>query len=253
MYKNILYEVNDSIASVTLNRPDYGNAFSADMYQEIIDVMTKIDQDEKIKVAVLTGAGKHFCTGGDVLLFQQMIDDERPITEEDVLKTGEMVTSVKKNSKPIIASINGAAAGAGLGLALACDFIMMGESSKLVTAFINMAFPGDTALVYNLQQAIGTFRTTRHMMLGEPIDATLAIEYGIAYSVTQDAHLKAATMQLASHLAAGPTQAYGQQKALIAEMLYPGLDEVNQKEAVFMNIASKSDDHRAAVNAFLKK
>lgn len=253
MYKTILYEVKDHIATVTLNRPEFGNAFSAETYQEIIDAMNEISNDEDVKVAILTGKGKHFCTGGDVALFQKMIDENQPISEEDMIKTGEMVTSVKRNKKPVIAAINGAAAEAGLGLALACDFIVMGEASKLVTAFIGMAFPGDTALVYNLQQAIGTFRTTRRMMLSEPIDAKLATEYGIAFVVVPDEQLGDTALQLASYLANGPTETFGQQKALLAEMLYPGLEEVNKKEAEYMHIASKSEAHKAAVKAFTNK
>lgn len=107
MYKTILYEVKDHIATVTLNRPEFGNAFSAETYQEIIDAMNEISNDEDVKVAILTGKGKHFCTGGDVALFQKMIDENQPISEEDMIKTGEMVTSVKRNKKPVIAAING--------------------------------------------------------------------------------------------------------------------------------------------------
>lgn len=253
MFKTILYEVEDHIAIVRINRPEYGNAFSEETYQEIIDVMDEISEDDNVYAAVLTGVGNHFSAGGDVTYFQKMIDREQAISEEAVLLTGRMVKSIKQNSKPIVAAINGVAAGAGLGLALACDFIVMGQSSQLITAFINMAFPGDTGLVYTLQQAIGTFRTSRHMMLGEPITSELAAEYGLAYRVVADEDLKEATMGLAEKLASGPTQALGYQKALFAEMFYPGIEEFNQKEAKYMNKASKSEDHREAVDAFLNK
>lgn len=253
MFKTILYEVEDHIAIVRINRPEYGNAFSEETYQEIIDVMDEISEDDNVYAAVLTGVGNHFSAGGDVTYFQKMIDREQAISEEAVLLTGRMVKSIKQNSKPIVAAINGVAAGAGLGLALACDFIVMGQSSQLITAFINMAFPGDTGLVYTLQQAIGTFRTSRHMMLGEPITSELAAEYGLAYRVVADEDLKEATMGLAEKLASGPTQALGYQKALFAEMFYPGIEELNHKEAEYMNKASKSEDHREAVDAFLNK
>lgn len=253
MYKTILYEVNERIATVTINRPEYGNAFSEETYGEIIDVMNKIDQDETVQAVVLTGAGKYFCSGGDVRLFQEMIDQGIEVSEEAVLTTGKMVESIQKNSKPVIAAINGVAAGAGLGLALACDFIVMGESSLLLTAFIQMGFPGDTTLIYNLQQAIGTFRTKRHVMLNEPIDANLATEYGIAHTVVADEELIPAAKQLAGALATGPTQALSFQKELFAEMTYPEIEAFNAKEAKYMNTSSKSEDHKEAVDAFLSK
>lgn len=253
MYKTILYETKKHMATVTINRPEYGNAFSEETYDEIIDVMNKIDRDETVRAVILTGAGKYFCSGGDVRLFQEMIDQGIAVSEEAVLITGRMVKSIQKNSKPVIAAVNGVAAGAGLGLALACDFIVMGESSILLTAFIQMGFPGDTALIYNLQQAIGTFRTKRHVMLNEPIDANLAKNYGIAHTVAADDELIQEAEQLAEILAAGPTQALGFQKELFAEMAYPAIEAFNAKEAVCMNTSSKSEDHKEAVDAFLSK
>lgn len=253
MSKTILYDVQNHVGIVQINRESYRNAFGETTYQEIIDVMNEIDQDDNVKVAVITGVGNHFSAGGDVNYFQQLIDEGQEVSKEAVLLTGRMVKSVKQNSKPIIAAINGVAAGAGLGLAMACDFIIMGESSQLVTAFIQMAFPGDTGLLYTLQQAIGTFRTKRHVMLGEPITSELAAEYGIAYRVVKDAEIINAVTDLAGKLAFGPTEALGYQKALFAEMFYPGIDEFNEKEAEYMNKASKSADHKEAVDAFLNK
>lgn len=253
MYKTILYAEENQIATVTINRPEFGNAFSEETYQEIIDVMNEIDQNEEIHAVILTGAGKYFCSGGDVRFFQKMIDNGESVSEENVLLTGRLVKSIKQNSKPVIAAVNGVAAGAGLGLVLACDFIVMGESSQLITAFINMAFPGDTGLIYTMQQAIGTFRTTKHVMLNEPIDAKQAKEYGLAYDVVSDQELIPMTTKLAEKLVNGPTKALGYQKALLAEMFYPEIDEFNKKEAEYMHKSSISDEHKEAVDAFLTK
>ena len=253
MYQTLLYTEENHIATVTINRPEYGNAFSEETYEEIIDVMNKIDENDQIDVAILTGAGKYFCSGGDIRYFQKMIDNEENISEENVLLTGKMVKSIKKNSKPVIAAINGVAAGAGLGLAMACDFIVMGENSKLIPAFINMAFPGDTVLIYTLQQAIGTFNTTKHVMLNEPITASLAKNYGMAYDVVSDENLLETANELATQLVHAPTEALGYQKALMAEMFYPELDSFNQKEAEYMHKSSKSKEHKEAVDAFLNK
>ena len=120
-------------------------------------------------------------------------------------------------------------------------------------AFINMAFPGDTGLIYSLQQAIGTFRTTKHVMLNEPITASLAQEYGLAYEVVADTKLMETSTQLATKLANGPIGALGYQKALMAEIFYPEIDEFNTKEAEYMHKSSMSEEHKEAVDAFLTK
>lgn len=253
MYKTLLYTEENKIATVSFNRPEHGNAFSEDTYQEFIDLMNQIDQNEEVHAVILTGAGNYFSAGGDVQFFQKMIDEEKNVSKENVLLTGRMVKSIKQNSKVVIAAVNGVAAGAGLGLALACDFIVMGESSQLVTAFINMAFPGDTALIYTMQQAIGTFRTSKHVMLNEPIDAKLAHEYGLAYEVAADEDLIKATTKLAEKLASGPSEALAYQKDLMSELFYPEIDEFNEMEAEYMHASSKSDEHKEAVDAFLSK
>ena len=253
MYQTILYTIENQVATVTINREEYGNAFSETTYQEIIDVMVDIDQNPEVKAVILTGVGKYFCAGGDVKYFQHLIDTGQGIPEDGVLKTGEMVRSIRQNSKPVIAAINGVAAGAGLGLALSCDFIVMGTQSRLLTAFINMAFPGDTGLMYNLQQALGSYRTMKHIMLNEPIDAKLAVEYGLAYSQVADEDLLDEAQVLAQKLAHGPTQTIAYQKALLASVLYPQMDETNRLEAKYMRASSLSGDHSEAVEAFLSK
>ena len=101
MYQTILYTIENQVATVTINREEYGNAFSETTYQEIIDVMADIDQNPEVKAVILTGAGKYFCAGGDVKYFQHLIDTGQGIPEEGVLKTGEMVRSIRQNSKPL--------------------------------------------------------------------------------------------------------------------------------------------------------
>lgn len=253
MYQDIVYEVNQDIATITINRANYGNSFSESTYGEIVEAMKQVDQDPHVKVAIITGAGKNFCAGGDIQLFQELIASERYIAEEDVLMTGEMVRSVKMCRKPVISVVNGVAAGAGFGLVLACDFIVMSHSSRLLTAFIDMAFPGDTILLYNLQTAIGSQRTIRHMMLNEPIDAELALEYGLAYQVVAENDLMTSGFKLAKTLATKSSQALGYQKELFAAIQYPEAERINKMEAIFMRQSSMGMDHQEAVSNFLKK
>lgn len=253
MYQTILYDVKEGIATITINRIPQGNAFSAETYLEISHAMDKVNDDPSVKAAIITGAGKFFCAGGDVTVFQDIIDSGRNILEEDVLMTGTLVKSVKQNSKPVIAALNGVAAGAGMGLALACDFLIMGESSKLFTAFINMALPGDTALIFTLQAAIGTFRTTRHIMLNEPIDAPLAQEYGLAHVVVSDELIMSSAIELAKKLSKQSPQALAYQKNLLSELFYPAIDDFNKLEAKYMRLSSQGEDHKQSVRTFLSE
>lgn len=252
MFESILYQTTNGTATIKFNRPDQGNAFASETYDEIIEAMERADADEQVKSIILTGVGKHFCAGGDIGEFSQLLDQGKPIPEASVLKTGDMIKSVLTNRKPVIAAVNGVAAGAGLGLALACDFILMAESSQLHTAFVRMAFPGDTGLIYSLQKAIGTFKAKEHVMLGTPITADLAAQYGLIYQLVPDGELESASENLAKQLNTLSGNALKLQKELFAEMFYPELDHFNALEAKTMHQASQHPDHFDAVKSFLK-
>lgn len=253
MFDSLLYEVKDGVAIIQINRPEVSNAFSEVTYGEIADAMHKADADANVKAVIITGVGKTFCAGGDVKYFSKIAQSGEGIPESDVILTGTMVRSVKSNSKPVVAAVNGVAAGAGAGLALACDFLVFGENTKLLPAFTQMAFPGDTNLIYLLQQAIGNYRTTRHVMLNEPITAELAREYGIAYDVVADGDVLEAAMTLAEKFNQTPSLAIASQKSLMNEFVFSEIEPFNEKEAVYMNEASLSGDHKEAVQAFMEK
>lgn len=253
MFETIQYERSDKIVTLKINRPEAGNAFHSSTYGEVIEAMKMADSDPDVQVIILTGIGKHFCAGGDIGEFSQLLKDNQPIPQEMVLKTGEMIKSVLKNSKPVIAAVNGSAAGAGLGLVLACDFIIMEESSVLHTAFSKIAFPGDTGLIYSLQQAIGTFKSKEHVMLGTPITADLADSYNLLYKVAKDGDLLIEAVNLAEKLQGVSSNALKLQKDLFASIYYPELDDFNANEAEAMHQASKHKDHLEAVKNFLAK
>lgn len=253
MFETINYKIEKNVATIMFNRPDSGNSLVPESFDELIEAIKKADKDEQVKVIVLTGAGKFFCTGGDIKTFGQLLLNEQPIPYEDVRKTGDLIGSILKNSKPVIAAVNGKAAGAGLGLIMACDFIIMEESAELYTAFIQMAFPGDTGLAYLLQQSIGVHRAKRHMMLNKPINASLGVEYGLVYDVASSENFNNVVNSLTSKLVKSPTIAIGRQKRLFEEMLYPKINETNKIEAEEMHNASKHPEHYEAVQAYLEK
>lgn len=244
---------SNGIGLIEINRPQYRNAFGETTYQELIDAFQNFEKDDAIKVITVTGVGKHFSAGGDINHFKQVIETGQGIPAENILITGELVKSIQLNSKPVIGALNGFAAGAGAGLALACDFLVMTESSQIITAFIQMAFPGDTALIYNLEHSLGPFRTRRHLMLNEAITSQEAYNYGLAYEVVSDQDLQLASQNLAEKLKKQPPKAIAYQKKLIASLYYPEITEFNKLESIGMRESSLNDEHKEAVQAFLEK
>lgn len=251
--KEILWEVNNFIATITINRPKVGNALSKDNYAQIQSLMTQFAEDDAVRVIVMTSSGNNFSAGGDVTQFLNAIEEQTYIPYDIVRETGFMIESMIKHPKPIIAAVEGFAVGAGFGLAMACDFIVLSQSTRLISGFINMGLPGDTGLLYKLYGALGSYQTRKHVMLNIPIDAKTAYDKGLAYEVVEDGQALSAAYVLAEKLANGPTQSYAYQKALLASLEYPQLDQFNQLESQFMHKASKHKQHQIAVEAFINK
>ena len=254
MYQTILYEEKENIAYITFNRPEVGNAFSEVSFREIPEALTKASEDGNIRAVVLTGKGKLFCGGGDINQFKEMIEkDDGGIPEHLVEATGAMGRAIRNCSKPVIASINGAAAGAGMGVALAADFRIMEKRSSLVTAFIGMGLPGDTGVLYFLQKMVGISMATELLMFSKPIKGERAFELGLANKVVEDGTLEEQTWAFVKKVASLPTQTVSYQKQLSNEFFYSDLEKFNYREAQLMHLSSLTDDHKEAVTAFLEK
>ncbi len=254
MYKTLLFEIRNHIARITINRPHVGNALETmTTYYEILDAMGKCDKDENVKVAVITGAGKNFSAGGDISEFSARIADGTCILEDEIRTANAMAESIKRCSKPVIAMVNGAAAGAGMSLALACDFRVMATSSKMIMAFIKMGLSGDTGGIFNLVQIIGPAKALEFMMLGDTIGGEEACRLGIAYRVCQPEKLEEETMALAARLANGPGFAYKKQKQLMWECFCQAYAPYTGVEGAYMRQCSLSEDFSEAVSAFLGK
>ena len=252
-FQSILVEVKDRVATLTLNRPQVGNAFDVTAYHEVRDTINALGEDPEVGAIVITGAGKHFSAGGDIKGFRKAIDEGRFLPAEKVELTGQMTAAIKRCPKPVIAMVNGAAAGAGAGVAFACDFRILADNAKLILAFINLGLTGDSCSMYYLSRMIGTAKTMELMMLGKPVEADKALELGLAYKVAAADELAEVTYKFAKRLANGPTTAYAMQKAQVNKFFFADLDEFLADEGVNMEKASKTSDFSEAVNAFLEK
>ena len=254
MYQTLQYNVEEHIATITLNRPKAGNAIISGFgFQELGDAFDQADADVDVKVVILTGAGKNFCAGGDISDFRERIANKTYITDVEVRTAGNAARSIRKCSKPTIAAINGACAGAGLSIALACDMRVMASNGILSMAFIRMALSGDTGGIYNLLRLTGLGKTMEYIMLGDNISPQEAHQFGLVNRIVEPEQLEVATTELACRLVNGPSQAYTLQKQLVWNWLYADYPVFTEKEIEAFCLCCRTEDFNEAVEAFLTK
>jgi len=253
MYINISYENSGGVATITLNRPQAGNAFAKEMYGEVADAFEAASADPEVRVVVVTGAGRHFSAGGDINRFKMLIETGEYLQAENVAAAGKMAATAKLCKKPVIAMVNGAAAGAGCSLALACDFRIVTPKSKLVMSFVKMGLSGDTGGLYYLQKLVGTGKACELMMTGKQVSGEEAVQTGLATKLVEDGCLHEETYRFAKELAEMPTFAIGMQKQLLVETFYSDIAPYTERESNYMVACSHTDDFAEAVDAFLEK
>ncbi|WP_186565128.1 enoyl-CoA hydratase/isomerase family protein [Lawsonibacter celer] len=253
MYTTILTKVEDKIATITINRPEQSNAFAQETYIEVRDALLAFGKDQDVGAIVITGTGKNFSAGGNIANMKKYIDDKTYMSERGPMLTGMMSVACRRCPKPVIAMVNGAAAGAGAGLALACDFRIVSPRSKLIMAFINLGLPGDTAGMYHVGKLVGTAKAMEMMMLGEPIGGEQAYGWGLATRLAADDTLEEETYQFAKKIAHRATYGFAKQKMMMNKYFYPELDAFIVDETAGMCECSRTEDHAEAVHAFLEK
>ena len=251
----VLFESENGIATITMNIPDKGNPVSGNSLNE--DIEYCIDHcaaDQSVRVVILRGAGKNFSVGGDINWMKAAFDAGEPIDYEPTLKKWQgVLTNFKTLRKPIIASVQGAAAGGGLGLALACDFRITTEKSKFVVAQTNIGLVPDMGCAYSLVQMVGVAKALELMITGRVFTGKEALDLGLVNQAVQADQLESATMEFAKRLANGHTVAYGAVKTMVYAMAYGGYALNFQNEVDFIEKCSKTEDHQEAVKAFLQK
>ncbi len=248
------YRVEDGVATITLDRPDRLNALTFEVYRRLADEFYRLRFDEGVRAIVLTGAGKGFCSGGDVddiigALFEQ---DSR-----DVLKftrlTGELIENMRRLDRPIVAAIHGAAAGAGAVIALASDLRVMAESARFHFLFTKVGLTGaDMGAAWLLPRVVGLGRATEWLMLGDGVGAEEAKTSGLAQRVVPRDQVEAVARDLAKRLAAGPTLAQGMTKRLLNHEVHMDLAAGIEFEAVAQAYLLRAKDHRTFFEAWSK-
>ncbi|MGH3360024.1 MAG: enoyl-CoA hydratase family protein [Nocardioidaceae bacterium] len=248
------FEVTDGVATVTLNRPDKLNALTFESYADLRDLLHELPYRGDTNVLVIRGEGKGFCGGGDV---NEIIGELIEMDARDLMgftkMTGDVIKAMRECPIPIIASIQGVAAGAGSVVALASDFRVVGTSGRFAFLFIKVGLSGgDMGAAYLLPRVVGAGRATQLLMLGDTIDAETADRYGLVSELVADDELVDATERLARRLADGPTLGYAQTKALITRELDMSLGASVELDAMTQALLMTTDDHaefHAAFNA----
>ena len=254
MSHELLETVTDRVATLTLNRPDRLNALSTSMLDGLLEALPRLAADPEVAVVILTGAGRGFCAGGDV---KSMADGTSLLNVEDAVgrlrSRMEVSRLLHEIPKPTIAMVNGAAAGAGLAMALACDLRVASESARFITAFAKVGFSGDFGGSYFLSKLIGTGKAREMYYTGDALDAGQALSLGVVSTVVPDFELMEATMALARRLAHGPSIALGLMKRNFNAAESGTLAELLDMEALHQVQASATEDHREAARAFVEK
>jgi 2-(1,2-epoxy-1,2-dihydrophenyl)acetyl-CoA isomerase len=255
MEQQLVEVVADSVATLTLNRPDRLNALSTPIMEGLLEALPRLARDKTIGAVVLTGAGRAFCAGGDVKSMAEGPAVERTLEEAVTHLRARMEVSrlLHEIPKPTIAMVNGPAAGAGMSLALACDLRIAGQSARFVSAFANIGFSGDFGGSYFLSKLVGTGKAREIYYTAEPVDASQALALGIVNRVVSDADLADATMALARKLARGPRTALSLMKQHFNAAESGTLAQLLDLEARHQIETGRTDDHREAARAFVEK
>jgi 2-(1,2-epoxy-1,2-dihydrophenyl)acetyl-CoA isomerase len=254
-YECLLYEVKDKIATLTLNRPERLNALGDTLRDDLYDAVTKSAADDNVRVLVITGAGRGFCSGGDVKSMSQRNQGAQaaPITDRLAPARDRIIMAMRDCPKPIIAAVNGAAAGAGMNLALACDMRIASSAARFSQAFVKRGLTPDWGGSYFLPRIVGTAKACELIFTGDTLDAAEALRLGIVNAVVAPEELMAESYKLAAKIAAGPPVAIQLAKRAIYKSEDADLSAVLEFETFAQGLCRETEDSKEGVKAFMEK
>lgn len=253
-YQHIVFDVQDGVARLTLNRPDKLNSFIGAMHQELRAALAQVESDKTIRVLVLTGAGRAFCAGQDLADPEMALGHLQPdigaVVEQHYKP---LILALQGLRVPTIAAVNGAAAGAGCSLALACDLVVAARSAYFLQAFSKLGLIPDTGGTWFLPQRVGMARAMGLALLADKLPAEKAEQWGLIWQVVEDAELAPAVAKLATQLAHAPTRALVATRAALHAAPSHTLEQQLGFEAGFMRELGWRDDFKEGVTAFAQK
>lgn len=255
-FETLLVTTAANVATVTLNRPDSLNSLNDRMTTELAEVFRQFQQDPAVRCVVLTGAGRAFCSGQDLGDLKQKYADPSfiPHLGDDLRRRYNPVVRALRNlEKPVIAAVNGVAAGAGLSVALACDLRVASEKASFIEVFVNVGLVPDSASTFFLPRLVGLGKAMELCFTGDRVSAADALAWGMVNKVLPPDDLLNETQELAARLAKLPTRAIGLMKRLLNQSFNADLDQQLDAEAVAQEAAALTADHREGLRAFFEK
>ena len=249
----VLFEVRDQAAYITLNDPEDLNPVTVEVIADLMQCIRYCETASEVRAVVLRGAGGNFSAGGNVKAMKDRLDQGVNVTRSNIRTGGEFIMRLKTLAKPTIAWVEGAAAGFGMSIIMACDFAIADEASKMVFAFVNIGFVPDGGAAYMLCQLAGPRKATELLMSGRRCTGAEAAQWGIINEAVPAAELEETVGKYIRKYANGPGVAYGELKKLINSAAYRELNACMQMEVSAQDICSRSEDHYNALAAFVDK
>ena len=250
-FSTILFDKQDSIAAITLNRPERLNAFTAQMHAELREAMDAIESDPALRALMITGSGRGFCAGQD--LAEQAMESSGDVSGVLEQNYNPLLRRLRALPFPVVCAVNGVAAGAGCNFALACDIVIAAQSATFIQAFARIGLIPDAGGTYVLPRLVGTSRAMALAMLGEALPAQRAAEWGMIWKCVPDGELSVRSKELTRHLAGQATHALGLTKKALYASWGSSFEEQLALEATLQADAAASEDFREGVAAFRQK
>jgi 2-(1,2-epoxy-1,2-dihydrophenyl)acetyl-CoA isomerase len=252
--ETVLFDLADGVATLTLNRPEKLNAFGGTMREDLTAAIERANDDDDVRALIITGAGRAFCSGADLSERVGNLDSGN-FDSGDVLDKvyNPLIRYIAAMEKPIVAAVNGVAAGAGANVALACDIVVAARSASFIQAFCRIGLMPDAGGSYHVPRLVGRARALGMTLLGDALDAETALDWGLIWAVTDDNALMEEASRIAGRLARGPTLALGLIKKAMNASEHNTLAEQLDLERDLQRIAGASDDFREGIAAFLEK
>ncbi|HEX2195231.1 MAG TPA: enoyl-CoA hydratase-related protein [Candidatus Limnocylindria bacterium] len=247
--ETIRVEVSAGVVTIVLNRPESLNALNAAMRRELLAAFKAVGRDDAARAVILTGEGRGFCSGADLRGGSSEREFRRVVTDE----YNPLIRAIRELPRPVIAAVNGVAAGAGVSLALACDLVYAADEARFIEAFVKIGLVPDCGSTRTLVRALGRHRAAQLIFTGEPLSAPEAHAAGLINVVVPAADLRSAALEAAERLAKGPTRAIAYSKRLINAAEDATLDESLAAEAALQELAGRTDDHAEGIAAFAEK
>ena len=250
----IVVERDGPVGWIRINRPERLNALAGTMREELADALETFEADPDIRCVVITGTGRAFCTGGDVSVMARLLDSGEEAAFDALVRAGARVVEIiDRMNKPVIASVQGYAAGYGMSLAMACDLTICADDARFALAYVRIGTSPDGTGTYMLPRIVGLKKAMEFALLGDDCDAQAAASFGLVNFVVPRAELEAETLKLARRLASGPTHALANVKRLIHASLDTAYEAQLQQEAEAFASNVATEDFREGVSAFAEK